>query len=1242
MWQKDTGASLTIERCLSSMPSDTADLARESHAWLQKHGAINYGAIDVPPPKPPTPEPEPAPEPASEPEDAKPTTITDELLTERTVAYLRTADMNTTTEKQIRKAIEAELGADLTEKKLVVRAIVTGFLEDPEKYRDVGKGKGAEERREDAAKAKAAVAKAKADIEAAKPKPTKPVIVVGAGPAGLAAARMLASHGHACVVLEARDRVGGRVHTDGSSLSVPVDMGASIITGCAPDAKRRTGQPWLGVRADPSATIAAQLGLGLKTLGNKLPLYDGVTGELVSDALDARVERHRDALMDRARLRVDREGDDATSKMSLAEVIEDELEQAFGEDAAADAGAGADGAGEGEEDGEKREKVTLTARERRLLGWHWANLEYGCSAPLSKISMAHWNQDEPYGGFGGPHCMVKGGYGQITDALAAGLEIRREVVVKKVEHFGGEGDAGGVVVHAANGETFEGSACIVTAPLGCLKSGDIEFVPRLSEAKSVAIQRLGFGRLNKVVMEFEKSFWDDDVDYFGAAREHYAPDAQATGDDPIGGRGRMFMFWNLKETCGGASVLVALVAGSAAEAMEADDESESSLAASAMGVLRRIFSDRVDDVTTPKKVAVSRWGSDPYAKGSYSYVAVGSSADDYDELGRPEKSSGGRLLFAGEHTCKEHPDTVGGAMLTGWRAARHALHVMNGGSGVPFDEVFKLVSLADIAGSDDSDDSDASGSDDSDDEDEADRGIKTKKEKTKKRRGKKGRHVDGEDGPEDDEKARERMRRRLEKEKQERMEQLAREQKEMTDGKEEVKRVLRLVSACPDGASAPVDAVTFDGMLEMMPSLETASGRGAFCQSAVAKMPRGQLASLALKDEGACLATLATWLEQVTSKPSGKELSSKMLKLLLALDANAVDARALRESGVARVVADRFNAHSVPEVRLLARRCAHHWSKAASAAKARRDAHASKAAKAGLAPEDTPLGDFIDDDDASMDDSDSEREYDPDGKRRKKRAEQSAPPPKPRTVEEIIESAAGLDEGFAAAEAQRLKLEADAALAAARAAAADARAEAVRAEEVAKERLRGVWDSAPRVGKKQKLRMKTFEDFAKHKTAKREHKKRQRLEREREDAEDARMEAEEAAAAERGAGGSPGDGAVGAVGGGGGVDLAAAAAEAARVASLGPEDRYREDVKKAVRFYVRKQLKQGIKEKKLRGLNKELCGKIEEKIAAKVVEGSTSLGAPGDSVEAFLSKQRREKVKKMVESYAASYAKAKK
>jgi hypothetical protein len=91
---------------------------------------------------------------------------------------------------------------------------------------------------------------------------------------------------------------------------------------------------------------------------------------------------------------------------------------------------------------------------------------------------------------------------------------------------------------------------------------------------------------------------------------------------------------------------------------------------------RSFFTSSV--VPDPVAVACTRWGGDPFSRGSYSYVAVGASGDDYDELGRPE----GRLLFAGEHTCREHPDTVGGAMLSGWRAARHATHIMRGDAGV--------------------------------------------------------------------------------------------------------------------------------------------------------------------------------------------------------------------------------------------------------------------------------------------------------------------------------------------------------------------------------------------------------------------------------------------------------------------------------------------------------------------------------------------------------------------------------
>src|SRR2546423_13551371 len=61
------------------------------------------------------------------------------------------------------------------------------------------------------------------------------VLIIGAGAAGLAAASDLAAAGLAVTVLEARDRIGGRVQTiHDQSLNLPVELGAEFIHGKHP------------------------------------------------------------------------------------------------------------------------------------------------------------------------------------------------------------------------------------------------------------------------------------------------------------------------------------------------------------------------------------------------------------------------------------------------------------------------------------------------------------------------------------------------------------------------------------------------------------------------------------------------------------------------------------------------------------------------------------------------------------------------------------------------------------------------------------------------------------------------------------------------------------------------------------------------------------------------------------------------------------------------------------------------
>ncbi len=83
---------------------------------------------------------------------------------------------------------------------------------------------------------------------------------------------------------------------------------------------------------------------------------------------------------------------------------------------------------------------------------------------------------------------------------------------------------------------------------------------------------------------------------------------------------------------------------------------------------RRFSRQRTDGapVQAPTNALITRWSTDPFSRGSCSYLASGSHPDDRDELRR---DVAGRVFFAGEATSRAFPATVHGAVLEGRSAA---------------------------------------------------------------------------------------------------------------------------------------------------------------------------------------------------------------------------------------------------------------------------------------------------------------------------------------------------------------------------------------------------------------------------------------------------------------------------------------------------------------------------------------------------------------------------------------------
>lgn len=319
--------------------------------------------------------------------------------------------------------------------------------------------------------------------------------------------------------------------------------------------------------------------------------------------------------------------------------------------------------------------LDLSPQDMRLLNWHYANLEYANAVNVGKLSLGGWDQDIG-NEFEGEHAQVIGGYQQVPRAIwqhPTPLDIRTKTAVREIQYKKRYSPGDGAEVICESGELFEADHVVLTAPLGVLKSGSIAFNPPLPEWKHGPIQRLGFGKLNKVILVYDKPFWNVDQDMFGLLREAEVPDS-LDQEDYAAHRGRFYLFWNCIKTTG-LPLLIALMAGDAAH--QAENMKDADLVTGVTRDLALMF--KQTEVPLPVETIVTRWGNDRFARGTYSYVGATSQPGDYEAMARPV----GNLHFAGEATCGTHPATVHGAYISGLRAASDIIDEMLGPIEIP-------------------------------------------------------------------------------------------------------------------------------------------------------------------------------------------------------------------------------------------------------------------------------------------------------------------------------------------------------------------------------------------------------------------------------------------------------------------------------------------------------------------------------------------------------------------------------
>jgi monoamine oxidase len=387
------------------------------------------------------------------------------------------------------------------------------------------------------------------------------IIIIGAGAAGLAAARDLSRAGREVIVLEARDRIGGRVLTHKQkSDPVPIELGAEFVHGKPPEI----------------CELAAAANLELYEVSGRHWYFDG---DKVTHS--QQFWKQIDALMDKMKT--------SDSDQSLREFL-DSIP-----------------------DNEKnlRAKAMLT---RYVEGFHAANPDrIGIQGLIKAYDAADSIE-------GDRAFRLTDGYDPLMQALRGEAESYGAIFhLNSVVHEINWSNDELTVTGASQG--FSGHAAIITLPLSLLQAnsgeGRIRFMPELPTAKQQAIDSLAMGNVIRINLLFRERFWEQVKRWdkagervsFADAGFFHCPDAPVP------------TWWTQLPMR--ARVLVGWAGGPRADRLS--NLSEGELLDQAIASLARIFDLSPETVMAQFEAShIHDWRRDPFTLGCYSYVPINS------------------------------------------------------------------------------------------------------------------------------------------------------------------------------------------------------------------------------------------------------------------------------------------------------------------------------------------------------------------------------------------------------------------------------------------------------------------------------------------------------------------------------------------------------------------------------------------------------------------------------------------